>query len=95
MMGHQIIKEPSGKFCIFSTATDSIIIYDATAEELIEHYTKEACECEAKRVAAKIKAVDNGDERAYGQFTMTYEEAVRWHEHSTGQYFPRNSGAIE
>jgi 2-iminoacetate synthase ThiH len=35
-MAEQIIKQPDGKYCGFSTVTDDAVYYDATKEEIIE-----------------------------------------------------------
>ncbi len=48
LMGRQIVKQPNGKFCIFSTYVDSVIAYDLTSEDVIDFYVEAAAE-EAKR----------------------------------------------
>lgn len=76
-MGHQIIQQPDGLLCVFSTVTDSIIIRDATAAELIADYAEMAAVEARERIRRIIDLVEAGDARkAYYQFTMTYDEAV-------------------
>lgn len=47
-MGRQIVKQPNGKFCIFSTYVDSVIAYDLTSEDVVDIYVEAAAE-EIKR----------------------------------------------
>lgn len=47
-MGRRIVKQPNGKFCIFSTYVDSVIAYDLTSEDVVDIYVEAAAE-EAKR----------------------------------------------
>jgi len=77
-MGYQIIKQPDGKFCVWSTYVDSIVITDATADELVEHFAEQAAEDSRRRQTRNLIAkVESGVPRAaYYQFQMTYEEAV-------------------
>ena len=53
-MGRQIVKQPNGKFCIFSTYVDSVIAYDLTSEDVVDFYVEAAAE-EAKD--RQIKAI--------------------------------------
>lgn len=77
-MGHQIIKQPDGKYALFSSVVDGFTMIDATREELAGYFgDKSRAELE-KSVAQKCNALDNG-ERPYAQFTMTYEEALAEH----------------
>lgn len=36
-MGQQIIKQPNGKYCVWSTTVQNIIYYDCTRNDLIEY----------------------------------------------------------
>jgi hypothetical protein len=84
-MGHQIIKQPDGKFCVFSTIVDEIVISDATEDELIEYYATEAARRERDIVSRIVSNVKNNEaEKSYYQFTMTYEQAVDFHVHTMG-----------
>jgi hypothetical protein len=74
-MADQIIKQPNGKFCVFSTVVDDIVIEDAAGHELVEYYAHKAAEREAEAVNKILFALDRG-EKPYYQFTMTYEEAL-------------------
>jgi hypothetical protein len=76
-MGHQIIKQPDGKLCVFSTVVDAIVIEDATEQDLLDYYVAQAAAKERDRVKKIIRNVQLGNpEDSYYQFTMSYEEAV-------------------
>jgi hypothetical protein len=76
-MGHQIIKQPNGKYCVFSTVVDNVILKDATRQELMEYYGDKA-KREAMRSTWKtIQDIEDG-KRPYAQFTKTYDEMMEW-----------------
>lgn len=77
-MGQQVIKQPDGRFAIFSTNTDTINVWDATAEEIVEHFVDQAA-ADARRRATDIMEKVAGDRarEVYAQFTMTWREALR------------------
>lgn len=84
-MGHQIIKQPDGKLCVFSTETDAIVIADATADEIVRAFAKQAAKNSRRETRRAIDAVEAGDARkVYAQFAMTYEEAVEEHRRRGG-----------
>ncbi len=75
-MGHQIIKQPDGKFCVFSTVVDDFVMADATPAEIIEDYV----EHERQRITEDVSRIVGqleAQQKPYYQFTMTYEEACR------------------
>lgn len=37
-MPHELLIQPNGKFCIFTTIVDNILIYDMDEDEVMEHY---------------------------------------------------------
>lgn len=83
-MGHQIIKQPDGRLCVFSTFEDQIIVADATADDLVDWFAEEAAE-KARREAQRLTSmVLGGQRRPYFQFTMTYDEAVSKHREMGG-----------
>jgi hypothetical protein len=75
-MGRQIIKQPNGKYCIFSTIVDNITYYDMTPEEIIEWWVEEAKEEITERVNNTIDKLERG-EKPYRQYTQTYEEMIK------------------
>lgn len=84
-MGHQIIKQPDGRLCVFSTFTDNIILADATADELADYYAEDAAEKARKETKRLTDMVLNGEKRPYFQRTMTYDEAVELHRKHNGE----------
>lgn len=41
-MGHQVIRQPDGRYAIFSSFTDTWIVYDATRQDVIDYYVEKA-----------------------------------------------------
>jgi hypothetical protein len=77
-MGHRIIRQPDGLLCVFSTGTDTIIVRDATADELADWYAERAAKSARESALDTCEQVLAGRARdIYCQFVMTYEEAVR------------------
>jgi hypothetical protein len=83
-MGHQIIRQPDGLLCVYSTIVGQIIVYDATPQELVDYYAQEAAERARRDTRKMIDAVLTG-EQPYYQFTMTYDEAVADHLEHDGE----------
>ena len=74
-MGRQIIKQPDGKFCVWSTIVDDFIIIDATPEEIIEIYIEEKSEEIKRSVYEVVDLLDQNKKPFYYSYDMTYEEA--------------------
>ncbi|MFJ5984360.1 hypothetical protein [Lentzea sp. NPDC092896] len=78
LVGNQIIKQPDGKYAVFSSITDTIIFWDATHDEVVQFFVDRAAE-DTRRSVEKVLAhvaADNPRE-AYYQFTMTWQEALK------------------
>lgn len=82
-MGRQIIAQPDGKWCVWSSGTDSLVWWDFTTEELIEEHVKRAATAERERVIQLLEEICNPDHptnpRPYFQFTRTFAEAYGEH----------------
>lgn len=76
-MGYQIIKQPDDRYALFSSYTDTIVAWNASAPEVIDWFAEQA-EQDARVTAAKyLGHVAGGHpERAYHQFAMTWDEAL-------------------
>lgn len=74
-MGRQIIKQPNGKYCIFSSVVDNVTHYDMTVDEIIEEWANEAKNDITEKVKGIVSKIDNG-EKPYYQFTHSYEEML-------------------
>lgn len=77
-MGKQIIKQPDGKYAVFSSVTDTIIFWDATEEEVVQYFVDRVVEG-TRRSVEKILTHVAADKprKAYYQFAMTWEEALQ------------------
>ena len=74
-MSHQIIKQPNGKFSIFSTVVDHIVLYDATPDDIVAFYLKKELDDIKQRVNKVCSEWDN-DEDPYGLDTMYWEDVL-------------------
>jgi hypothetical protein len=87
-MGRQVIKQPDGLYAIFSSITDTWIVYDATRQEIVDYYVEVAVK-DAKRDALRVlDAVDENPRKAYYQFTMTFAEANATSKAHGGELLP-------
>lgn len=75
-MANQIIKQPNGMYCIFSSIQDDFIIQNATLEQIINELAREYREKIEDKVNNIAAALDAG-KKPYFQFTMTYEDAMK------------------
>ena len=79
-MGYQTIRQPDTDpplFAIFSTYTDTIVLWDATAEEIEEWFVEVAVERVRRDVRQNLGHIMEGNpRRAYSQFAMTWDEAL-------------------
>lgn len=75
-MGKQIIKQPNGKYCLFSSVIDDITDYDLEdAEEIVETLLDDHRTSIANSVFCILEKLENG-EKPYHQGTLTYEEML-------------------
>ena len=79
-MGNQIIKQPDGKFAVLNSNTGTIVLWDATKDEVVDWFAEvelAALERMKQRVAEIVDHVNAGNARqAYSQFAVTWEEAL-------------------
>lgn len=74
-MGQQIIKQPNGKYCLFSSIVDSVTYYNMSAEEIVEVWTNDAKKEYERKVKEVIETLEEGG-KPYHQFTQTYEDCI-------------------
>lgn len=75
-MGRQIIKQPNGQYCIYSSVVDSVTCYHFARQDLIDELGRRASsgrESVTVHVDRVLAALDVGG-KPYHQFTMNYEE---------------------
>lgn len=79
-MGNQIIKQPDGKFAVLNSNTDTIVLWDATKDEVVDWFFQmELADLERRKqqIAEIVDHVAAGNAReAYHQFAMTWDEAL-------------------
>jgi hypothetical protein len=76
-VGNQIVRQPDGNYAVFSTGTDTIIVYNATAEEIVEWFVDRAAEDARRQVRNLIEHVAAGNARAaYFQFALSWDEVL-------------------
>ena len=74
-MGRQIIKQPNGRFCVFSSIVDNVIWYDMEQKDIVEYMVKEFEEDKTIEVKGIIDQL-NIDEKPYLIFTKSYDEMI-------------------
>jgi hypothetical protein len=74
-MGKQIIKQPDGLYAVFSGVSDTIVLRNATVDELVEVFCEESRRQVEGMIRQTVADLDGGG-RPYFQFTMTWEEAL-------------------
>jgi hypothetical protein len=75
-MGRQIIKQPDGKYALFSTISDGFLIRDTTPEGIVEFLMEDSRRDLQEYVDQVIEKLDAG-RRPYYQFTLSWKEAVK------------------
>jgi len=74
-MGRHIIKQPNGKYAIWSTLVDNFIITDSTKEEYIEFRIKEETERIKKDLKEIFEKIEKGERYHYTVYQ--WEEALK------------------
>jgi len=72
-MSYQIIKQPDGLYCIFSSIVDNVIMYDMKPQDIKDYYLSKEKEDIDARVDKVIKELEEGG-KPYHQFTMDFDE---------------------
>ena len=74
-MAHRIIKQPNGRYALWSTNVDNFLLTDATPEEIIDYKVNLFRKDITDMVNITTQKLDNG-EKPYYQFTLTFEKAL-------------------
>lgn len=80
----QIIKQPNGKYCIFSSIVNNITQYDCSEDDIVEEWTsqyKKEMEAKVKEVISKLEK----NEKPYFQFTLSFVEMLETIENVHGK----------
>lgn len=75
-MGQQIIRQPDGRYAVWSTIVEDFLLRDATQAQLVEWFIEDRRVEVVREVGRVVTALEKG-EKPYYQFTMTWAEAVR------------------
>lgn len=71
----QIIKQPNGKYCIFSIIVDDITHYNLTQSDIVELRVEKAKKSIEKEVKEIVDKLEKG-EKPYNHFTKSFDEAM-------------------
>jgi len=76
-MAQQIIKQPNGRYCIFSSIADNITHYNLNKEHIVEILVKEErCRIE-KYVGDVIDKIEKKGGNPHSHFSLSYEEMLK------------------
>lgn len=76
-MGYQVIRQPSGQLAIFSSHTDTVVMWDATSEDVTGFFVDLAVGRAQREIEHVLDRVLADDARAvYYQFAKTWDEAL-------------------
>lgn len=76
-MGYQIIKQPNDLFAIFSSYTDTVIVWDSTQAEVLDWFIELEADRVRRDIGGILANVAAGEARkSYFQFAMTWDEAL-------------------
>ena len=76
-MGYQIVKQPDGKFVLWSSYEDNFILADLTPDEIVEFFIKLESEKVRENVLKITRQLDN-NEKPYGQFSKSFNDCIAW-----------------
>lgn len=75
-MGYQIIIQPNKKLCVWSSIEQSILMWDATTDEVVDYLVAQERERIKDDVATAVAKLRNG-KKPYYQFTIGWSEAIQ------------------
>lgn len=73
-MGNQVIRQPDGRFGIFSSIVDGWVLVDADEDDVVAWFAERAAKDTAAAALDLVQRVKRG-EKAYYQFTLTHAQA--------------------
>lgn len=86
-MAEQIIKQPDGRFAVFSSFTDTFIAWDATPEEIVEWRMQRAAAKAQEDTLREMGRVQSM-EKPYAQFTLDWDRAIELNREHGGEEWP-------
>ena len=88
-MAKQIIKQPNGMYCFFSSIVDDITHYNMSKYDVIEALVQEERIEITRRVNKIIKTIEN-EGKPYHQFTLSFEDSINLIEEEYGKDYANN-----
>jgi len=73
-MPNYIVKQPDGKFSIWSSIVDDFTIENLTEEEVLEYFEYYYLIKRAEKIKENLEKVKHNDDTAYGGHSDTYEK---------------------
>jgi len=80
----QIIKQPNGKYCLFSNNVDNITHYDCSPDDIVKEWTsqyKKEMEAKVTEIISKLEK----NEKPYFRFTLSFDEMLETIENVHGK----------
>jgi predicted DNA-binding protein YlxM (UPF0122 family) len=74
-MGKQIVKQPNGKFAIWSSVIDDFVFVDASVDEIIEDMVASSRRQIDEHVRKVVDMLERGEKPCH-QFTKSFAECV-------------------
>jgi hypothetical protein len=104
-MGAQIIRQPDGLFAVFSGHSNTIVLADATEEDLLGYFGNLAIRAATRHVSRLLNQVKSGRPgEAFHQFALAWDEALAidrehgghvWQDYLTDDSGPGQRRAIQ
>jgi hypothetical protein len=97
-VGYIILADPSapGLFAIFSTHTETIVIWNAPENAVIEWFAQKAAKDAREAIERDLSYIKAGEpEHVYGRPAMTWEQALRQDGRRGGQVSKELAEAAE
>ena len=74
-MANRIIKQPNGKYAIYSTIVDDFTLLDASPEDIINEWVERERTLITNKVKEIVRKLEE-DKKPYFQFTKSFDETV-------------------
>lgn len=74
-MPRQIIKQPDGNWCMWSTIIDDLIVENLTKEQMIDFVVEEKTRFAREETEQIFKDLEDG-KKPYSQFQMDYQYMI-------------------
>jgi len=75
-MAWQVIKQPNGRFLIFSSIVDMILFRDCSRAQIEALYIEDSRQKQQYAITRLMDTIERG-ENPYFQFALSYEEAIK------------------